>query len=50
MSWRRPANIGMFLLGIWLIGMGAMSFVHINLGQILALLAIASGGLILLGR
>ncbi len=44
---------GMFLLAIWLIATGATPFVHLgsfNTGPIVAVLAIAAGILILLGR
>jgi hypothetical protein len=43
----------MLALGVWLIATGATPFVHItfvNMGLILALLAIAAGVLILMGR
>lgn len=46
-------NIGMLLLAIWLIITGLAQFVHLpiaEIGQILALLAIAAGVLILIGR
>jgi hypothetical protein len=45
-------NIGMLLLGIWLILMGLASFVPAiaGLGVILAVLAIAAGVFILIGR
>lgn len=46
-------NLGMLLLGIWLIVSGLLQVVSIpiaGLGPILALLAIAAGVLILLGR
>ena len=46
-------NLGMLLLGIWLIVTGLLQVVSIHIpaiGTILALLAIASGILILLGR
>ncbi len=44
---------GMFLLAIWMIVTGLQPFIHvtfINGGLISALLAIASGTLLLLGR
>ena len=49
---RLTKNLGMLLLGIWLIAWGLMAFIPaINgLGPILAILAIAAGVLILLGR
>ena len=46
-------NLGMLLLGIWLIVSGLLQVVSIpiaGLGPILALLAIGAGVLILLGR
>lgn len=44
-------NIGFLLLGIWLILTGLSAFVSMGgLGVILALLAIAAGIFILLGR
>jgi hypothetical protein len=46
-------NLGMLLLGIWLILTGLVQIASIpipGLGTLLALLAIASGVLILLGR
>ncbi len=44
-------NIGFFMLGIWLILTGLSAFVSMGgLGVILALLAIAAGIFILLGR
>ncbi len=46
-------NWGLFLLAIWLIMTGLHPFVHltfVNLSLISALLAIAAGVLILLGR
>ena len=46
-------NLGMLLLGIWLIVAGLLQVVSIHIpaiGAILALLAIAAGVLILLGR
>ena len=53
MNWNWNKNLGMLLLGIWLILTGALAFVHItfvNMGPVLAVLAIAAGALILLGR
>lgn len=49
---RITRNIGFLLLAIWLILTGLMSFVPgiAGLGVILALLAIAAGVFILLGR
>ncbi|HEV8131397.1 MAG TPA: hypothetical protein VGQ81_09090 [Acidobacteriota bacterium] len=46
-------NLGMLLLGIWLIVTGLLQVVSIaiqGIGALLALLAIAAGVLILLGR
>jgi hypothetical protein len=46
-------NLGMLLLGIWLIVTGLLQVVSIHvpaIGPILALLAIAAGVLILVGR
>ena len=53
MKWPRSKNWGMLVLSIWLIATGASAFVHItviNMGLVLAVLAIAAGVLILLGR
>ena len=53
MKWLGTGNLGMLLLGIWLIVTGLIPLVHINfanMGSIMAVLAIASGSLILLGR
>ena len=50
---RLTKNLGMVLLGIWLIMTGLISLLHFNfqgLYVIMAILAIASGVLILLGR
>jgi hypothetical protein len=48
---RFTRNIGFLLLGIWLIITGLSAFIPISgLGIILALLAIAAGIFILLGR
>lgn len=50
---RLPKNLGMVLLAIWLIVTGLLSVVSIPIpaiGTILAVLAIAAGVLILLGR
>jgi hypothetical protein len=45
-------NLGMLLLGVWLILMGLVGFVPLvaSLGMLLNLLAIAAGVLILIGR
>jgi hypothetical protein len=48
-----PKSLGMLLLGIWLVVVGLLQVVNIHIpaiGTILALLAIAAGVLILLGR
>jgi hypothetical protein len=53
MKWSGTKNWGMLLLAIWLIATGASPFVHItaiNMGLVLAVLAIVAGVLILLGR
>ena len=48
---RRPRNLGMLVLAIWLILLGLTAFVNIgDLGKFLNLLALAAGVLILLGR
>lgn len=50
---RLTKNLGMLLLGIWLIVTGLEAFVHLSvsgLPTILAVLAIAAGILILIGR
>ena len=50
---RLPKNLGMVLLGIWLIVTGLLQFVSIPipaLATIMAALAVAAGVLILLGR
>ena len=46
-------NIGMLLLGIWLIATGLISLLNLSfsgLGTIMAILAIAAGALIIVGR
>ncbi len=43
-------NIGMLLLAAYLIIIGAQAFVHINLGVVPAIIAIAAGVLIILGK
>lgn len=53
MKWIGTSNLGMLLLGIWLIATGLLPFVSItfaNMGLVLAVLAIAAGVLILIGR
>ncbi len=46
-------NLGMLLLGIWLIATGLIPFLNLSfsgLGSVMAILAIAAGVLLLLGR
>ncbi len=46
-------NLGMLLLGIWLIATGLIPLLNISfsgLGTVMAILAIAAGVLILVGR
>jgi hypothetical protein len=53
MRWIGTNNLGMLLLGIWLIATGLLPFVTItfvNMGLVLAVLAIVAGVLILMGR
>ena len=51
MKWLGTGNLGMLLLAIFLIAYGATAFIQIaNMGVIIAVLAIAAGVLILLGR
>ena len=53
MRWIGTSNLGMLLLGIYLVGVGLTAFVTItavNMGLILAIVALAAGVLILLGR
>ena len=48
-----PKNLGMLLLSIWLILMGALPLLDVSLGKfsvLLHVLAIAAGVLLLLGR
>jgi len=50
---RLTKNLGMLLLGIWLIISGLVPLLNLNiqgLGTILAVLAVAAGALILAGR
>lgn len=48
---RRPRNLGLLVLAIWLILVGLRAFVDIgDVGKFLDLLALAAGVLILLGR
>ncbi len=53
MKWLGTGNLGMLLLAAWLILTGLIPLLHItfaNMSPILAMLAIAAGVLILLGR
>ena len=53
LNMKLPKNLGMLLLGIWLIVTGLLQVVSIHIpavGTILALLAIAAGVLIPFGR
>jgi hypothetical protein len=53
LNMKLPKNLGMLLLGIWLIVTGLLQVFSIHIpavGTILALLAIAAGFLILFGR
>lgn len=53
MAMRLTRNLGMILLAIWLILTGLMPLVNLNvsgLGTLMAVLAVAAGVLILLGR
>jgi hypothetical protein len=46
-------NLGMLLLGVWLIATGLIPLLHLSfsgLGIVMAILAIAGGALILVGR
>jgi len=50
---RLTKNLGMLLLGIWLIVTGLMPLLNLSfsgLGTLMAVLAIAGGALILVGR
>jgi len=52
-KFRLTKNLGMILLGIWLIMTGLIPLLHLKfegLGLIMAVLAIVSGVFILLGR
>jgi hypothetical protein len=52
-SMKMPKNLGMLLLGIWLIATGLIPLLNLSfsgLGTIMAILAIAAGALILAGR
>jgi len=51
--WNKKRNLGMLLLGIWLVLTGVLAFVDVSvayMGLVMAALAIAAGVLILLGR
>jgi len=53
MRMRVTKNLGMLLLGIWLILTGLLPLLHFGLGElsiVMELLAIVAGALILLGR
>ena len=53
MNIKLTKNLGWLLTGIWLVVTGLLAFVHIpisGLGTVLAILAIAAGALLLLGR
>jgi len=53
MRMRVTRNLGMLLLGIWLILSGLLPMLHVGLGDLsiaLQLLAIVAGALILIGR
>lgn len=53
MKWSGTGNIGMLLLAIWLITYGVLFFISINfaqMGAVMAVLAIAAGVCLLLGR
>ena len=53
MRMRVTKNLGMLLLGIWLILTGLLPMLHVGLGELgiaMELLAIVAGALILLGR
>jgi len=53
MRMRVTKNLGMLLLGIWLILSGLLPMLHVGLGELsiaMELLAIVAGALILLGR
>ena len=46
-------HLGHLLLGIWLVGHGLIQLVHLSftgLGTVMAVLAIAAGALMILGR
>ena len=46
-------QLGLLLLGIWLVGHGLIQLVHLSftgLGTVMAILAIAAGAMLILGR
>lgn len=46
-------QLGLMLLGVWLLAHGLMQLIHLSfagLGTVMAILAIAAGGLLILGR
>ena len=50
---RPTKNLGMLLLGIWLIASGLIPLLHLSfsgLGTVMAILAIAAGALIIWGK
>jgi hypothetical protein len=52
-EFRLPKNLGMILLGIWLIMTGLIPLLHFNfqgLSVVMAIFAIATGVIILFGR
>jgi hypothetical protein len=53
MRFQPTRNLGMLLLGIWLILTGVLPLLHLGLGElgiVMQLLAIVAGALIVLGR
>jgi hypothetical protein len=53
MAMKLPKNLGMLLLGIWLILGGLIPMLNLSfsgLGTLMTILAIAAGAFILLGR
>jgi len=53
MKWIGTKNLGMLLLAIWLIANGVLAFVNIpfaQMGMVMAVLSLAAGVLLLLGR
>jgi hypothetical protein len=53
MRLKTPRNLGMALLGVWLILTGLIPLLNLSfsgLSMVMAILAIAAGGLILIGR